>query len=110
MTWRNRRRAAAAFAAAAALLFLTGLFRTASLEREYHTCTQWRYGVPDGRFPDLIDMDRRLFPPQATCRWKDGHTLNRVPWPIGAGLPLLLAASAITAASARHSKRKTPAA
>ncbi|MBA8954257.1 hypothetical protein ACFQU9_42720 [Actinomadura namibiensis] len=106
----RRRRAAIALAVAAGALYLAGLFLLVPWENDYHSCNLWRYGVPDppaARGPAFDGMERRAFPPQATCRWEDGSTVDRVPWYLGLGVLLCSAASAGAAVAGRRGRGTT---
>ncbi|MGK5557701.1 hypothetical protein ACSNOI_39455 [Actinomadura kijaniata] len=87
-------------------------------ENDFQSCNLWRYGVPeqailygpdftDAQGPGFVTMERDFLLPQATCRWDDGSTVNRVPWYIRLGIPLTLLAAAGSVLAARRTSTPT---
>ncbi|WP_406315946.1 hypothetical protein OHA77_02920 [Streptosporangium sp. NBC_01639] len=86
------------FAALSVALYLLGAFSMLRLENSYHTCTDSRFGYPDGPgLPPFIRLDERFFPPSAVCRWQDGHSLDLVPSFVSPALLICLAVSVAAA-------------
>jgi hypothetical protein len=80
------------------MFYLLGAFFMLRLENDYHTCTDARFGRPDGpALPPFIRLDDRFFPPSALCQWEGGYTLDLVP---SYAAPILLSCLAVSMATA----------
>ncbi|MFJ2034047.1 hypothetical protein [Streptosporangium sp. NPDC087985] len=85
-------------AALSVALYLLGMFSMLSLENDYHTCVNSRFGYPDGPgLPPFIRLDDRFFPPSAVCRWEDGYSLDLVPSFVSPALLICLTVSVAAA-------------
>ncbi|CAM3900618.1 hypothetical protein NOGI109294_17915 [Nocardiopsis gilva] len=101
--WRHR--SVGLFAGATAC-YTYGLLRTFRLETGYHNCTYERYGQFDGfRLPELVSSTDSLFPISSVCSWKDGVTIDIVPWYVNPALIAFLAAATACAATAVYQGR-----